>query len=291
MPLKTVGLMSPGDMGSGIGQRLRLNGLDVITCLEGRSALSRLRAKEAGIRDVPTLDALVREADLFLSIVPPGEAVALARHVAEATERTGATPVYADFNAISPDTTRKVGDIVTQAGAVFVDGGIIGGAPGGKQGEGPRLYWSGPDTTAMQDLGRYGLDVRRVGKHIGQASGLKMLYAASTKGTIALWTELLTAARALDLTRDLEEELQDSPVYKAMQQSIPGMPRRSRRWVAEMREIAETFGSLGLTPTMMLGAADMYEMVGKTPLADRSERDPQPTLEETLAALMRVLER
>lgn len=290
MALKTVALMSPGDMGSGVGRRLRQNGMDVIACMDGRSDLTKLRARESGFRDVPSFDDLARQADLFLSIVPPGEAVALALRAADAIKSTGATLVYADFNAISPHTSRKVGDIVTQAGAVYVDGGIIGGAPTGSA-DGPRLYWSGPDTAAMQELGRYGLDVRRVGERVGQASGLKMLYGASTKGTIALWTELLTAARAMGLIESLEAELEGSPVYRAMQRSIPSMPRRSRRWVAEMREIAETFGSVGLTPTLMLGAADMYEQVGKTFLAGRSERDPQPSLEETLAALVQVLER
>lgn len=51
-----VGIISPGDMGSAIGKVLCENGMDVVTCLEGRSHLTRLRAEEAGFRIVPTLD-------------------------------------------------------------------------------------------------------------------------------------------------------------------------------------------------------------------------------------------
>ena len=41
MAVQTVGVMSPGDMGGNVGRALRENGLDVITCLEGRSERTR----------------------------------------------------------------------------------------------------------------------------------------------------------------------------------------------------------------------------------------------------------
>ena len=50
---------------------------------------------------------------------------------------------------------------------------------------------------AFEALAQHGLKVSVVGPRVGQASGLKMCYAASTKGTTALWTQLMTAARAL----------------------------------------------------------------------------------------------
>ena len=44
MMASVVGILSPGDMGAGIGRVLRGHGVDVITCLAGRSDLTRLRA-------------------------------------------------------------------------------------------------------------------------------------------------------------------------------------------------------------------------------------------------------
>jgi hypothetical protein len=64
------------------------------------------------------------------------------------------------------------------------------------------------------------------------------------------------------------------------------MPNRARRWVGEMEEIAKTFGDLGMTPKILLGAADMYTLVGETPLADLTSRDPNPSVEEVLDALI-----
>jgi hypothetical protein len=143
----------------------------------------------------------------------------------------------------------------------------------------------------MEALAAHGLNVRVVGPQIGQASGLKMVYASSTKGTTALWTELLVAARALGLDAALAAEFAESrsDVAARITGGIPGMPRRARRWVGEMEEIATTFADLGLTPLILQGAADMYRFVGDTPLADQTSRDPDPALDDVLATLREAL--
>jgi hypothetical protein len=56
-----------------------------------------------------------------------------------------------------------------------------------------------------------------------------------------------------------------------------------------MEEIAATFEAVGMTPKILLGAADMYTLVGETPLADLTSRDPEPTLDEVLDALEKRL--
>lgn len=286
MSARVVGILSPGDMGAAIGRMLRDGGVDAVTCLDGRSDLTRLRATESGIRDLPNLDALVSEAELVLSVLVPAEALPLAERVAAAIRRTGATPVYADCNAIAPGTVAVITALLTAAGATMIDAGIIGGPP--RPGSDTRIYCSGPDTAPLTALTAYGLDVRVAGPDIGQASGLKMVYAASTKGTTALWTELLTAARALGLEEALTAEfaLSRAGVASQLIDVIPSMPRRARRWVGEMEEIAATFAALGLTPRMLDGAADIFRMVGETPLAGQTSRQPDPSLDIVLETLV-----
>jgi 3-hydroxyisobutyrate dehydrogenase-like beta-hydroxyacid dehydrogenase len=284
--VRTVGILSPGDMGSGIGLALRQGGLEVLTCLEGRSELSRLRAEEAGIRAVASDDELVSSVDVLLSVLVPAEARPLAERVAASMQRTGARPVFVECNAIAPQTVRSIAEVLAPTGAPFVDAGIIGSPPR-RAGDGGRFYCSGPDTSAVEALGKHGLDVRVVGREIGQASGLKMVYAASTKGTTALWTELMVAARALGMEEALRAELgPDHVIARQVLRGIPGMPRRSRRWVGEMEEIAATFESLGLTPRILQGAADMYRFIGATPLADQTSREPDPPLDTILGTLV-----
>ncbi len=285
MAVAPVGILSPGDMGAAIGAVLGAHGVPVLTCLAGRGELTRLRAHEAGMRNLPDLDALVREAGLILSVLVPAEAEGLALRVAEVIQRTGARPVFADCNAISPGTMQRIAAAVGAMGATVIDAGIIGPPPG--PGRGTRIYCSGPDVAALTALNEYGLDVRVVGEAIGQASGLKMVYAASTKGTTALWTALLVAARALGLDQALAAEFAQSRggIATQVNGSIPSMPRRARRWVGEMEEIARTFEEVGLTPLMLEGAAELYRLVGETPLADQTSREPDPTLDTVIGTL------
>ena len=289
MPIRTVAIFSPGDMGVVMGKVLSEHGLGIVTCVEGRSELTRLRAREVGFREARSYDEAVAQADLVLSIVPPAEAPSVAERVVKSLHRTGVRPVYADCNAVAPQTVKRIEAMISEVGAAFVDVGIIGPPP--EPGSSTRFYCSGPDTTVFEELGKYGLDVRKVGQKVGEASGLKMVFAASTKGTTALWTELLVAARALGLEESLLKEFAIGrlTVSKALMGRIPSMPRRARRWVSEMEEIAATFEAIGLTPRMLQGAADMYRFVGDTPLADQTSREPDPSLDAVLESLSRTL--
>ena len=291
----TVALMSPGDMGHAIGRTLRAGGRRVITCLEGRSARTAALAAAAGIEAVADDATLVREADALLAVLVPSEAAALGERIAAALERTGASLLYADLNAISPRTVRGIAVRLEAAGARFVDGGIIGGPPRPGQagprpgGAGTRVYVSGADAPELAQLSGDGLTVRVMGERIGEASGLKMCYAALTKGVTALATELLVAAEVMGLAAPLRAELEGSQGghWAALQRGIPGMPPKAYRWVGEMEEIAATFADLGLTPRLLEGAADVYRLVARSPLgAETPEvRHLGQTAEDAVAVL------
>lgn len=287
----TVGIISPGDMGSAVGERLASHGVRVVVALDARSERTRALARAAGLEDVGTVERLVSEASHILSILVPAEAASAAERVARALRTTGATPIYADCNAISPATTRRVGEIVEAAGARFVDAGIIGGPPrGGVQ---PRIYASGPHAAELAALQVYGLEIPVVGDVVGQASGLKMCYAALTKGLMALGTELLVTARLLGLDDTLRAEMLDSqPALRQWLGAITRMPPKAHRWIGEMEEIAATFENAGLTPRILLGAADIYRWVATTPLgAETPEtRDQGLGLDDVIAALAETVE-
>src|SRR5258708_37651994 len=71
---EAVGILSPGEMGSGVGTVLHQHGLRVLTSLAGRGPESRERAAKAGFEDVADLATLVRTCDVVLSILPPAVA-------------------------------------------------------------------------------------------------------------------------------------------------------------------------------------------------------------------------
>jgi 3-hydroxyisobutyrate dehydrogenase-like beta-hydroxyacid dehydrogenase len=289
-PDPTVAIMSPGDMGHAVAAMLRGHGLRVITCLEGRSARTRALAEQAGIEAVPDDDALVREADLLLSILVPAEAERLARRIAAALERTGAALVYVDCNAIAPQTARRIGALVEAAGARFVDAGIIGPPPGA--GTRTPFYASGEHAKSFAVLRDFGLDVRPVGERPGDASAVKMCYAALTKGTTALMTELSVAAERLGVSAVLRQEFSESQqgALGRMADSVPAMIPKAHRWVGEMEEIARTFEDCGLTPKTYLGAGEIYDFVARTSLgkiAPEQWRDEGRAFEGIVAELAR----
>jgi 3-hydroxyisobutyrate dehydrogenase-like beta-hydroxyacid dehydrogenase len=246
-------------MGSGVGTVLHQHGLRVLTCLSGRGNGSRERASAAGIEDVPDLEALVKACDLVLSIVPPSVAGAVADQVAAAVRATKADILYADCNAIAPGTAREIAKTMIDAGARFADGGIIGGPP---TRPGNRIFTSGPGARELEGLRDFGLDIRVLDGEVGQASGIKMCYAAMTKGLQALGAELLVAARLLGVEDELRAEQERGGDLEAVrhfvERALPNMPPKAYRWIGEMEEIARCFDELGMPGRLMLGAADVY---------------------------------
>src|SRR5712691_10732322 len=110
-----VGILSPGEMGSGVGTVLHQHGLRVLTCLAGRGPESRERAARAGFEDVPDLESLVRRCEVLLSILPPAVAGAVADQVAAAVKATSSDVLYVDCNAIAPGTANGICRTVTAA--------------------------------------------------------------------------------------------------------------------------------------------------------------------------------
>ena len=271
MKIQNVGVVSPGDMGQAIASRLKESGLNVYAALEGRSERTRSLARAAGLTDCGSIDRMVATCELIVSVINPGEALDVARKVAAAMKSSGRKIAFADLNAVSPQTARDTDKLIRDAGGLFIDGGIIGPPPRGEKDK-PRIYVSGPEAYLFEQIRHPNLQVRIMSERVGDASGIKMCYAAMTKGTTALAVELLVAARKLGVEQALEQELRDSrsDVFEWQMKNLATMPPKAYRWVPEMQEIAKTFGELGMTRRIFEGATDMYAMVAATPLGKES---------------------
>lgn len=293
MEINTVAILSPGDMGHAVGQRLRENELEVITCLAGRSARTRNLSEKAGIRDVSNMEELVAQSDLIMSMTVSAAVPSLCREVADAIKSTGSDTLFAECNAIAPQLTREMEPVITDAGGRFVDVSIIGGPP--RQGYSPHFYASGEQASEFAQLNDSGLTVIKLDGDVGQASGIKMCYAAMTKGSWALYSELLMAAELMGLTEPLLEEFRSgqSSVLERMERTIPTVPPRSRRWISEMEEIRDTFAHLGMTPHLFEGVAEMYRFIGSTPLGEEfpESRDRERSFSDTIRLLSQYVQK
>src|SRR5258707_14344885 len=113
----TVAVIAQGAMGAGVGGRLVERGLRVVTSLSGRSESSAKRAAAAGM--VAVSDAECAKADVFLSILPPSDALPLAEKMAAMIAATNHKPVYVHCNEVSPPTKVGLGSVIANARAPY----------------------------------------------------------------------------------------------------------------------------------------------------------------------------
>lgn len=264
----TVAVIAPGEMGSAVGRRLVEHGARVLTSLAGRSAASRARAERAGLTLCDSDEALVDEAELILSIIPPGEAMAMAERLLPALERAGRKPAYADCNAVAPATAERIGAMLAGSGVAYIDAAIIGPPPSAASRT--VFYASGASAPILAKLNAYGLEVRVLDAPVGAASALKMSYAGITKGLTALGTAMVLGATRSGADAALRQELSESQpqLLAFLARQVPSMFPKAYRWVAEMEEIAAFLAADPSAPQIYEGMARLYERLARRPEAE-----------------------
>ena len=256
----TVAVVAPGNMGAGVGRRLTENKVTVLTSIAGRSEESAKRAREAGMQ--PVEDRTLAEADFLLSIIPPGDALGLAKRLAPVLTAANTKPVYVDCNAVSPPTVLKIAEEIAATGCPFIGAGIIGPPP--KPGStNTKIYASGPAAADFAKLNDYGLIVRVLDGPVTAASALKMSYAGITKGFTALGTAMMLAAARGGSADALRAELAESrpDLLRYLSNQVPSMYSKAYRWVAELDEIASFVGDERAEHEMLAAAARLYERI------------------------------
>jgi L-threonate 2-dehydrogenase len=259
----TIVVVAAGEMGAGLGQRLRLRGATVRTALKGRSAATIARAGAAGLIAIEDDRRLVEGADFVLSVMPPGEAKGLAQRLAPVLGALATKPVYVDCNAVAPATVKDIAAVIAPTGCAFADLGILGGPPPKDGAVSPLLYVSGEGARRVLALKDFGLDIRPVEGGIGEASAIKMGYACLTKGTQAIGASMILGAMANGVAPIVKEALGDSlpDVLDYVSRQMPRMYPKAYRWVAEMEEIAKFLEAYPGASQMLAGAAKLYAQI------------------------------
>jgi 3-hydroxyisobutyrate dehydrogenase-like beta-hydroxyacid dehydrogenase len=232
-----VGLVHPGEMGAAVGDQIVANGHEVLWASEGRSDATRARA--GAFRDVQTIDKL-RAADVVASICPPHAALDVAHSFA------GYEGVYLDANAVSPMTAAQVGSLFPQ----FVDGGIVGGPP---REAGTTLYLTGDrahDVAALFDGTLLATEL------VPNASAVKMVYAAWSKGTAAMLIAIRDVARHFGVEDDWRRAAPE--LQERLARAEHSAATKGWRWIGEMEEIADTFAAAGEPDGFHRAAAEVY---------------------------------
>ncbi|HEY6927510.1 MAG TPA: DUF1932 domain-containing protein [Steroidobacteraceae bacterium] len=260
----SVAIVAPGNMGAAVARRLGEHGARVITTLEGRSAASAARAREAGMT-VVSMERL-GEAQFVLSILPPAAALSFAQTMAPVLKGAAQKPVFVDCNAVSPDTVRQIAEVIGAADSPFIDAAIIGLPPKAGSGPSPHFYSSGPEANRLLALASHGLDVRVLDGNVGAASALKMCYAGINKGLAAIAAAMILAAARSGATAALYQEMSESlpGLLNSLRRQVPDMLPKAYRWVAEMREIATFAGAEDeATREIFHGFSRLFEQIAR----------------------------
>jgi 3-hydroxyisobutyrate dehydrogenase-like beta-hydroxyacid dehydrogenase len=275
-----IGILHPGQMGISVAASAQNSGHDVYWVSEGRSAQTRERAEKFNLHDAHTLSGLCETCSIIVSVCPPHAA----EEVANQALAHSFAGLYLDANAISPQRAIRIGQKVTEAGATFVDGGIIGG-PAWEPGR-TWLYLSGPGQSAHVVASCFAagpLETSVIGEAIGKASALKMCFAAYTKGSTALLCAILAAAETLGVRKELERQWSrgGSDFAEQTSQRVRRVTAKAWRFAGEMDEISETFDQAGCPGGFHAAAAVIYRRI-----AHFKDAPSTPRLEDVLAALV-----
>jgi len=288
-----IAIISPGNMGSGVGKFLVEGGFEVIAPLNDRSDFTRFRAEKIGINNAGSIEKAVDDAEIILSILDPSKAVEVAKSAASAIQGLGFSKIYADCNATSPSTAIKISEIIEAAGGIFVDVGIIGGTPT-RQDNFPTFFSSGPQASVLDLLDGHGVRVKNLGSEVGQGSAIKICNGAWNKGAFALYTAVMLAAEKYGFTRVLRERLPISQAgtVEKIDAALNRLPSLSGRYIGEMEQVSETYVGIGIPAGFHEGAAEIFRMLNTTSLGrERRETiDPDRDPLEVLAKLIEELD-
>lgn len=276
-----------GAMGQRWTELLAPKGIKVITTVEGRGEATSAAAKRLGAQILPTVDDVIRESDIVVSLVAPEAAEEVGMKVAAAMRRTGAHPIFVECNATAPDRTTRIGEAIMKEGGRYVDGCVVG--PASRLGHDWSVcYLSGEPAPEIARLIGDAFPVHVFDDGIATVSSFKMAYAAFNRGLGSLLIEAFIMAErygALDNVLDyMYKRFPD--IMKQMDYYLPGMPAQAVRRVGEMLDVAGTMEARGIQPSMIPQAVKILRAISQ---ADLPEVDPKGSHRQQVAEVIRIM--
>jgi 3-hydroxyisobutyrate dehydrogenase-like beta-hydroxyacid dehydrogenase len=202
--------------------------------------------------------------DAVLSLVTADQALAAAETGAAAHLKPGA--FWFDCNSVAPDTKRAAAGAIGTAGGRYVDVAVM--SPVYPQQNAVPLLVSGPHAAeAVAFLESIGFaNVRTIPGPVGAVSAIKMIRSVMVKGIEALTAECVLAAEAAGVLDEVLASLDASDKAKPWREradyNLDRMMIHGRRRAAEMYEVTQTLGSLGISPMMSEGTVDWQQGIG-----------------------------
>lgn len=257
MTRENIGILHPGEMGCTVGASAAMTGNAVFWYSKDRSQRTRDRAAAVGLHEIANYSEFCNQCDIVVSVCPPQNCMT----IAEELSQSHFNGVFVEANAVSPMKVQQMAALFADRPVEFVDGGLVG-PPVRKEGT-TVLYLSGKaarqvaELFACSPLGTYVID-----STIGNASALKMCFAAYTKGSAALTASILSVADGFGINEALNHAWGIEAVEERMK-NIQRIAGRAWRWEPEMHEIADTLASRSLPDGFHRAAAELFKRMSE----------------------------
>lgn len=259
-----VGFLGFGEVASTISRRLTYHGADIYTSIEGRSTKTRDLARKSAVNICEDDKKVAEISDILISAAVPVQAIEIAKKVGKHSRG-----VYVDINNVSPQTVKKALSYIENNKTA--DAAIMGGI---KKGIDVQIIASGTCAKEFSVLNDYGMNIKVIGPHAGQASALKMLRSSYTKGVSALLFQSLYAAYQMGLDEEFLQYLEETecPGFRESAQSrIMSSATHARRRAQEMNEVTEMLSKYGDTSLSQATAEFFMELSRKDKLDKKSD--------------------
>ncbi len=260
-----VGLIGYGEVGKIFSNGLKAKGLnwvgawDVIFGDAMFGGAQRLHAQAHGVIACESARQVCLKANLIISAVTASNTLDVAQEIARSI-RPGT--VFLDMNSASPGTKIAASHVIEEAGAQYVEAGVMTSVP--PYGIAVPMLLGGRHAERLADrLRPVGLNLTPVSDKIGVASATKMARSIMIKGMEALVIESYTTARKYGV---------EDAMLATMKETFPGIDwkqqgayffsrvvQHGKRRAEEMREAANTVEEAGFQPVMAAAIAEKHD--------------------------------
>ncbi len=234
-----------------------------------RAETVRRHAEENHVTLVNSLEELIECSEIIFCLTSAGSALPIAHNIAPLLKEG---TIYADLNSTSPTTKEKIADALKNSKGTFIEAAVMNAVPAKKTKVPISICGENCEAVAAR-LNETGMNVEALtGAKIGTASAIKMLKSVSSKGVLALFTEVVLCTEKYGVTEKVLNSLwntMNSMGYEkfchyVVTQSAYHNPRLSK----EMGEVLATLEELGENSIMTQATKAKFEWLTEQGYAD-----------------------
>ncbi|MGH2753579.1 MAG: DUF1932 domain-containing protein [Actinomycetota bacterium] len=289
--MKTIGVIGLGEAGIAISaglagsRKVSVIGYDIRLAHQTAGDTLRAAIDSVGIRTTDSIEQLVEDADIVISLVTAAAAIPVAEQVAPGLR---SEQLYVDANSASPAAMQTIASLIVGTGAGFVDIAVM--AAVSPLGHRTPMLASGPDAKTLVDqLRGAGTQIEVVGDEAGAASAVKMTRSIMLKGVEALMLECLLCSERFGVTDRVLASLDNSFPTGSWRERADYLASRTAQHAArraeEVEEASRAVAIAGLDPLMTAAASERLGWAADR-LGDRFRDDPPAGYKEVIDTLL-----